>query len=145
MPNTCQKDCKVSTIMVWMSRKPNKYGWLLTYLSWKHFKYSLKTDINWVNVFMCVCLTRGVQPAWSFRFGSAPWSSSSLAASTSPCREREWEHERERENTRENEREREHERENEKERTRTRTRTRDVWGQYLEPPSLTAYKHSLLS
>lgn len=34
----------------------------------------------------CISLTRGVHPALSFRLGSAPWSSSSLTAFTSPCR-----------------------------------------------------------
>lgn len=34
----------------------------------------------------CISLTKGVHPALSFRLGSAPWSSSSLTASTSPCR-----------------------------------------------------------
>lgn len=34
----------------------------------------------------CISLTRGVHPALSFRLGSAPWSNSSLTASTSPCR-----------------------------------------------------------
>ncbi len=36
----------------------------------------------------CIYLTKGVHPALSLRLGSAPWSNSSLTASTSPCRTR---------------------------------------------------------
>lgn len=39
-------------------------------------------------IICCLILTKGVQPALSFWLGSAPCSSSSFTASTSPCRRR---------------------------------------------------------